>query len=168
DGTANRISNPGYFSLSHTLQIGNAVEQLGRFILATNATIDLKGEAAKLSFANSSAEVWNSAAKLIVTNWNWLTSEYYLGDQLKFGTNQSGLTAAQLQRIHFINPAGYAPGDYAAQMLGDGEVMPGGPASGDFTNDWTSADGNWHDLTWSLGVRPDSSQTVRIMGGNRT
>jgi hypothetical protein len=165
---ANRISNPGTCSLSHKLQIGNAVEQLGRFILATNATIDLNGEAAKLSFANSSAEVWNNAAKLIVTNWNWLTSERYLGDQLTFGTDQSGLTAAQLQRIHFINPAGFSPGDYAAQFWNAGEVTPAGPASGDFTNDWTGADGNWHDLTWSLGARPDSSQTVRILGGNRT
>ena len=168
DGSTNRISNPGFFTLSHTLQIGNAVEQLGRFILTTNATIDLSGEASKLSFANSSAEVWNGAAKLIVVNWNWLTSENYLGDQLKFGTNQYGLTAAQLQRIHFINPAGYSPGDYAAQILSTGEVWPSGPASGDFTNDWTGADGNWHDLTWSLGVRPDSSQTVRIIGGDRT
>ncbi|MBW8863647.1 MAG: hypothetical protein JF609_01755 [Verrucomicrobia bacterium] len=165
---ANRISNPGTCSLSHTLQIGNAVEQLGRFILVTNATIDLKGEAAKLGFANSSAEAWNSAAKLIVTNWNWLTSASTLGDQLTFGTNQSGLTAAQLQRIHFINPAGYAPGDYAAQISGTGEVRPGEPAAGDLTNDWSGVDGNWHDLTWSLGVRPDSSQTVRIIGGNRT
>jgi hypothetical protein len=168
DSSTNRISNPGFFSLSHALHIGNAEEQLGRFILETNATIDLAGEAAKLSFADSSAEVWNSTAKLIVTNWNWLTSEHYLGDQLHFGTNQSGLTAAQLQRIHFINPAGFSPGDYAAQILSDGEVVPGAPASADFINDWTGADGFWHDLTWSLGVRPDSSQTVRILGGNRT
>ncbi len=168
DGRSTRISNPGFISLSHTLQISNATEQLGGFILATNATIDLAGEASKLSFADSSAEVWNSSAKLSVTNWNWLTSQHYLGDQLKFGSNQFGLTAAQVQRIHFINPDGYAPGDYAAQMQGDGTVTPGAPASSDITNDWTGADGYWHDLTWSLGVRPDSSQTVRIIGGNRT
>jgi hypothetical protein len=37
----NRIRNPGFCSLSHTLAISNAVEQLGRFILSGDATIDL-------------------------------------------------------------------------------------------------------------------------------
>ena len=47
----NRITNPGTCSLSHRLQISNAVEQLGRFILAgTNATIDLAGSASRLKF----------------------------------------------------------------------------------------------------------------------
>ncbi len=164
----NRISNPGTITLSHTLQISNVVEQLGRFILATNAVIDLAGEAGKLSFADSSNQVWNLGAKLMVLNWNWLTSANTLGDQLFFGTNQFGLSAAQLQRIHFINPAGYAPGDYTARIFSNGEIQPGAPASADITNDWTGANGNWHDLTWSLGVRPDSSQTVRILGGDRT
>jgi hypothetical protein len=165
---AGRINNAGLFNLGGTLRIADASESLGRFILVSNSIIDLNGEAGKLSFADSSAEVWNGAAKLIVTNWNWLTSENYLGDELKFGTNQFGLTPAQLQRIHFINPAGYAPGDYAARISGNGTVSPGGTSSADVTNDWAGADGNWHDLTWSLGVRPDSSQTVRILGGNRT
>jgi len=168
DSFVSRISNPGFFKLSHTLQVSNVVEKLGRFILASNSIIDLSGEAGKLTFADSSAEVWNESAKLIVTNWNSLTPERYAGDELRFGSNQFGLTPAQLGQIHFINPAGYSPGDYAAGIGTDGLVYPSGTASGDLTNDWVGANGYWHDLTWSLGVRPDSSQTVRIIGGNRT
>ncbi|PYX04692.1 MAG: hypothetical protein DMG88_23880, partial [Acidobacteria bacterium] len=68
--------------------------------------------------------------------WNSLTPERYAGDALRFGTNSSGLTPAQLQRIHFINPGGFSPGDYAAIIYVDGTVYPAGPASADFTNDW--------------------------------
>src|SRR5204863_8292341 len=95
-----RISNPGTCSLSHTLQIGNAVEQLGRFILANNATIDLSGNASRLSFANSSGESWAGGATLMVSDWNGNPSGGG-AEQLRFGNNQSGLTPAQLSRIIF-------------------------------------------------------------------
>src|SRR5206468_4889583 len=69
DGSTNRISNPGFFSLSHLLQISNAVERLGRFILASNATIDLAGSASQLSFANSSGQVWAGGVTLVISDW---------------------------------------------------------------------------------------------------
>jgi hypothetical protein len=123
DGSVNRISNSGFLSLSHTLQIGNAVEQLGRFILTTNATIDLAGGASRLSFANSSGESWAGAATLAVPNWNGNLSGGG-AEQLKFGTSQSGLTPAQLNRIRFVNPAGMPAGSYSARILNTGEVVP--------------------------------------------
>ena len=120
---AGRITNPGYFKLAGTLEVGNAVEQLGRFILASNAVIDLGNGNAKLSFANSRAETWNGAAILLVTNWGGLPGGGG-DDQLKFGNDASGLTALQLSQIRFINPNGFAPGTYLAQMLATGEVVP--------------------------------------------
>lgn len=119
----NRITNPGYFSLRYGLYISNAVEQLGRFILPTNAAIDLAGSASRLSFANSSGETWNAAATLIVTNWNGNPSGNG-AEQLKFGTSHSGLTPAQLSQIRFVNPAGIPPGTYPAAILPTGEVVP--------------------------------------------
>lgn len=115
-----RIANPGYFKLSGTLEIGDATEQLGRFILARNATIKMSGLAGKLSFADSRAENWTGM--LIVSNWNGLPGGGG-AEQLKFGTNQFGLTAEQLSRIRFR--AGYPPDLYHAKILNTGEVVPG-------------------------------------------
>jgi hypothetical protein len=123
DGTSNRISNPGFFSLSHLLQINNAIEQLGRFILATNATIDLSGSASRLSFANSSGETWKGGATLTILNWNGNSSGGG-AEQLKFGNNALGLTTTQLSRIRFMNPGGFPSGTYFAQILNTGEIVP--------------------------------------------
>ena len=121
DGGTNRISNPGYFSLAQTLVISNAVEQLGNFILASNATINLAGSASLLSFANSSGETWAGNATLLVTNWNGNPSGGG-AEQLKFGTDQSGLTSAQLGQIWFsVNGSTNL---YGAKILPTGEVVP--------------------------------------------
>jgi hypothetical protein len=127
DGSTNRISNPGFFSLSDLLQIGNAVEQLGHFILASNATIDLAGSASQLSFANSSGEGWAGGTTLVIADWNGNLSGGG-AEQLKFGSNASGLSAGQLSQIQFSNPAGLAAGTYAAQILSTGEVVPSSAA----------------------------------------
>jgi hypothetical protein len=120
NGTTNRISNPGFFELSHLLQISNAVEQLGRFILAgTNATIDLAGSASQLSFANSSGETWAGGATLVVADWNGNASGGG-AEQLKFGTDQTGLTPAQLNQIQFR----IGTNSYSAKILSTGEVVP--------------------------------------------
>jgi hypothetical protein len=121
-GGTPRISNPGTCTLWHTLQISNAVEQLGRFILATNnATIDLAGNVSRLSFAKSAGENWAVGATLVIVNWN---GNLFGGgsEQLRFGTDQSGLTPAQLSQIRFR--AGYPPDLYSAKILNTGEVVP--------------------------------------------
>ncbi len=119
DSSTNRINNPGTCSLSHTLVISNAVEQFGRFILASNALIDLAGSASRLSFANSSGESWTGGALLVVSNWNGNLSGGG-AEQLKFGTNQSGLTPAELSQIQF----NYSSNLYSAKILSTGEVVP--------------------------------------------
>lgn len=142
---AGRIANAGYFRLSGILDIGNADEQLGAFILATttncqinsfgtvlstpvctNATINFTGSATTLAFANSSGEIWSNGTALIVNNW----SGSLLGggrEQLKFGTDSTGLSAAQLAQIQFVNPAGLPSATYAAELLPTGEVVPYAP-----------------------------------------
>ena len=116
-----RVTNSGYFKLSRTLEIGDATEQLGRFILAGDATIRMSGYNGRLSFADSRAENWNTSSMLIVSNWNGLPGGGG-SEQLKFGTNQFGLTAEQLSKIRFR--AGYPPDLYFAKILNTGEVVP--------------------------------------------
>jgi len=117
----NRISNPGSCTLSHMLQIGNAVEQLGRFILAGDATIDLAGSASRLSFANSSSETWAGDAMLVLVNWNGNPSGGG-AEKLKFGTDQSGLSPGELSQIRFRLDS--STNLYPAKILNTGEVVP--------------------------------------------
>ena len=115
----NRITNPGTCMLSNSLSIGNAVEQLGRFILGGAATIDLSGSSSRLSFANSSSETWTGGATLVINGWNGNPSGGG-AEQLKFGSDQSGLTSAQLNQIHFQ----LGTNSYSAKILNTGEVVP--------------------------------------------
>lgn len=143
DGTTNRITNPGFFSLSHMLQISNAVEQLGRFILASNATIDLAGSASRLSFANSSGETWAAGQALVIADWNGNPSGGG-AEQLIFGADASGLTSEQLSQIEFH----ISTNVYVAKILNTGEVVPNlaiGPSIA------LSQQGNNLVLTWPAG-----------------
>lgn len=144
----NRISNPGTFSLSHNLIISNAVEQLGRFILVSNATVDLAGSPSQLSFANSSSQAWAGGATLVVLDWDGKTA-----DQLKFGTDQSGLTPVQVSQIRFR----IGSDSYSAKILNTGEVVPDQliPPSIAF-----SRQGNNLLLTWPSGWFLQSATNV--------
>jgi len=156
DGTTNRISNPGTVSLSHLLRIDNAVEQLGRFILASNAIVNLAGSASRLSFASSSGQTWTGGATLVVSNWNGNAAGGG-AEQLRFGTNQSGLTAAQLNQIRFRIGSEF----YSAKILGTGEVVPDQlvPPSGNLVY---SRQGNDLVLTWPGGWTLQSSTNVIV------
>jgi hypothetical protein len=59
----------------------------------------------------------------VVTNWNG-SANGGGSDQLLFGNNSSGLTPAQLSQIVFVNPAGSPAGNYPANILPSGEVVP--------------------------------------------
>jgi hypothetical protein len=150
----NRITNPGTCTLSHSLQISNAVEQLGRFILTSDATIDLAGSASRLSFANSSGETWTGGTTLIVTNWNGNATGGG-PEQLKFGTSASGLTPSQLSQIRFSSSTNL----YPAKILSSGEVVPdqgtGTGASVAFSRQGTNLV-----LTWPSGWTLQSATNV--------
>lgn len=145
DSATPRITNPGTCVLSHFLQISNAVEELGRFILASNATIDLAGSASQLSFADSSGETWDAAATLVVLNWNGNLSGGG-AEQLRFGTDSSGLTPAQLSQIRFSTTT--STNLYSAKILNTGEVVPDQAISSSVA---FSTQGNNLVLTWPPG-----------------
>lgn len=145
----NRISNPGTCTLSNSLSIGNAVEQLGRFILAGSSTIDLAGSSSRLSFANSSGETWVNGALLVISDWNGNTTGGG-AEQLKFGTDQSGLTPAQLNAIQFRISTNL----YTAKILNTGEVVPDQLTATTIT---FSQHGNQLSLNWPAGYKLQSS-----------
>lgn len=153
---AGRIVNPGYFQTSGILDIGNANEQLGRFILASNAQINFTGETTKLGFADSHGEAWANGSRLTVSNWNGAVTGG--GDhQLRFGTNASGLTSAQVGQIRFVDPSGFPRGTYAAKILNDGEVVPDAPvvsaaaANGALVISWADSSYSLQSATNVLG-----------------
>jgi hypothetical protein len=143
DSTTNRISNPGMCSLSNKIVIGNAAEQLGHLVLTGNATIDLSGTASRLSFANSSSQAWAGSATLTIADWNGNASGGG-AEQLKFGTDASGLTPAQLNQIQVK----IGTNTYSAKILSTGEVVPNNAVG---PNVAFSMQGNNFVLTWPTG-----------------
>jgi hypothetical protein len=121
-----RISNPGYFKLGGALELNSttapAREHLGRFILASNAIIDMPGSNSILEFDASAQEAWASDAALIITNW---TGNPAGGgsERLVFGANSQGLTPDQLSRVTFVRPNGRSE-DLTAAITATGEVVP--------------------------------------------
>jgi hypothetical protein len=95
--------------------------------LAGSATIRLGSGAggAVVTFSNSSVVGWN-AGTLTISSWNGSASGGG-SDQIKFGTDATGLTAGQLAQIRWINP--YGGGDVAStRILSTGEIVPVVPA----------------------------------------
>ncbi|EEF59542.1 beta strand repeat-containing protein [Pedosphaera parvula] len=164
-GQTRRITNPGFFRLGAggTVTTATIDEQLGRFILASSAAIDMGAGASKLAFADSSSQTWAAGAILSILNWSGSTNGGG-SDQLFFGTNSSGLTLAQLSQIRFVNPAGFPPGSTNfARILSTGEVVPSGTQVVAQVNSWTKpTSGAWEEPVWSLGILPNSSQTIEI------
>jgi autotransporter-associated beta strand protein len=74
-----------------TLATGSFAETAGRLDITSTATVQL-GAGATLGFADSSAVDWTGGALT-------LTGTFVSGSSLRFGTNSSGLTPAQLARI---------------------------------------------------------------------
>jgi hypothetical protein len=91
--------------------------------IAMPATLDVSGPGGTvLQFRDSSDANW-SAPALQILNWQpW--SNNGSSHHVVFGTNSLGLSAAQLSKILFIDPYGWPPGDYPAQILSTGEVVP--------------------------------------------
>jgi hypothetical protein len=126
--------------------------------LSTNSTIIFPNGSSILRLANSSEQPWDPRAILYLTNWHGSVSGGG-ATQLYFGSTADGLTAQQLAQVRFSLSGGL----YPARLLVTGEVVP--QAADAEINSWTNAaSGNWHDLYWSLGVLPNSSQSeVRIV-----
>jgi hypothetical protein len=173
-GGANFLQSGGTVMQTGTLQLadvgltlGPGAQQLGQLSLyVANATsvLTFSPGSTVLHFANSSSQAWSSGSILIISNWNGSLSGGG-ADQVFFGGDSTGLTAQQLSQVQFVNPAGLPNGTYSAQILSDGEVVPGqGSSTSGPVNSWISAtSGNWQDAaSWSLGVLPGAGQTILI------
>lgn len=118
---SNRISDSTNLTLSGgTLALGGHSDNLGTLTLNANSVIDFGGGDSVLRFADSSAVAWNPNATLTILNWNGKDAGAGGGgaDQILFGSNISGLTAAQRSQIVFVN---YASSNI---HLPSGEVVP--------------------------------------------
>ena len=91
---------------------------LGQIVIIGNGGLDFQTGAAVLRFANSRAGSWAPDTLLSVSNWT------QGANHLLVGSDQSGLSQAQLSRIHIVNPGGFSPGIYSARITPSGEVVP--------------------------------------------
>lgn len=113
------VTNTGLMDLNGTLATGLADAWPGQVRLSASATVGFLGTPAQLHFAPSSELSWTPGALLAVTNWNNVANVHIF-----FGNDASALTAAQLAQIQFVNPGGFPPGSYPAQLLSTGELIP--------------------------------------------
>lgn len=135
------ISNSGVFTLrTGLLRMGGLNQQLGQLQVIGDPpatcisaqpivpTLDLGGTngPTTLRFRDSHDVGWSGAA-LNVLNWDSTTSSSG-PDHVFVGTNALGLTSAQLSQIVFVNPIGLPAGNYSAQILATGEIVPAAAA----------------------------------------
>jgi hypothetical protein len=109
------------FDLGGNLHCNTSNAISGPVLLSTNSLIDFPGGNAVLRFANSSAVGWTPGMLLVISNWCQLPG---CADHIFFGTDATGLTAAQLAQIRFLNPIGLDAGTYFAQLNSNGELVP--------------------------------------------
>jgi fibronectin-binding autotransporter adhesin len=122
------IAQSGTLTLANAdLFAGSNSMQFGRLCLGnggnTNSTVHLPAGASVLHFADSSSVTWSNEPMLLVDGWS---GSLFGGGQQRiiFGNNAGALTAAQLGKIQFQNPAGLAAGNYPAKILSSGEIVP--------------------------------------------
>ena len=122
-GASDRVNDLATVTLASGATLGSAgfSETFGVFALSGNATVDLGNGASLLRFANSSSSTW-SPGTLTIRGWSGSPSGGGI-DQLLFGSDASGLSAAQIAQIQFLDPAGFASGIYGARMLASGELV---------------------------------------------
>jgi len=123
-GAANRIATKPILLAGGTLHTGGFNETVGTLQLLNHSVIDLGAGASVLNFSASSGVSWTSGKILEILNWSGAQAGGGT-DQLKIGSNDTGLTADQLSQIRFVNPTGLDSGTYFASQLSTGEVVPG-------------------------------------------
>jgi autotransporter-associated beta strand protein len=122
-GSENSINNAAALNLAGgTFDTGDFNATLGLFTLGGSATVDLGGASSILRLANSSAATWLGGSILTIDGWDGLTTGNG-DDQVFFGIDATGLDAGKLAAIRFLNPDGFAPGIYNAEILPTGELV---------------------------------------------
>ena len=106
---------------SSVLALSGAItETVGTLKLSGASVVDFGTGAARMNFANSSAETWTGGLSV----WNWSGNVGGGGtDQLFFGTGLGGLTPGQATSVQFFSGAGTG-GLGAGNLLASGELVP--------------------------------------------
>jgi autotransporter-associated beta strand protein len=92
-------------------------ETAGSLRLNANSTIALGSGSHTLSFAGSASETWLGTT-LTISNWLGTAGSTGTAGRIFFGSDATGLTAAQLNKISFLGFMG------AAMLLPSGELVP--------------------------------------------
>lgn len=126
-GTDNAINDFATLALTSSIFAVNGVDEtLSTLTLNTGAsTFNFGSGSSIFHFADSSAIAWTGT--LSVLGWDGTATTGGGVDQLFFGSSNSALTSAQIASIQFVDPAGYAPGTYGAEMLANGEIVAAVP-----------------------------------------
>ncbi len=128
-GTTNRINNSagmtlsgGTLSLSGVSDGTRAAAGIGALTLTSSSIIDLLSTSL-VHFLASNTQTWTGV--LSIYNWSGTPVTGGGAEAILFGTNTSGLTAAQLDQISFYSGSGTGfLGTGAWATIGDGEVVP--------------------------------------------
>ena len=120
-GASGTIPDGSGLSLAGTLKTGATSgfsETIGTLTVTDNATIVLGTGVHSLTFSNSSAVTWTAAKTLTITGWTGSSAEGSTAGKIFVGTDNTGLTLAQLAQITFTgHPVG-------AKILPSGEIIP--------------------------------------------
>ena len=100
--------------------VTNNTAGIGALTLQSNSVLNLNNGSSIIAFANSSAQTWSGMLSI----YNWAGSPSGGGtNQVYFGNDNTGLTAAQLADVIFYSDAGNTALGFA-QILADGEIVP--------------------------------------------
>ena len=126
-GASGTIPDGSGLVVAGTFKTGATIgfsETIGTLTVTDNATIALGTGVHNLIFANSSAIAWTAAKTLTITGWTGSTSEGGTAGKVFVGTDNTGLTSAQLAQITFT---GHTAG---AKILSTGEIIPSDISTG--------------------------------------
>ena len=103
----------------------SATATMNQLVLVGDTTLEMGtagGSGAVMNFTSTASAAWTAGKALTIVNWNGsLTGGG--PDQIKFGTDATGLTATQLAQIKWTAPNGGADVS-GAKILSTGEIVP--------------------------------------------
>jgi fibronectin-binding autotransporter adhesin len=128
-GVANGINSASPLTLGGgKFGTGGFNQSLNTLTVSASSAIDLGTGASVFNFADSHLATWTAGSILSIGHWSGNLTTGGGTDQLIFGVDNTGLTAAQVAQIHF-------QGFNGATILANGEVVPA-TASTHVLGDW--------------------------------
>jgi fibronectin-binding autotransporter adhesin len=122
--SATMTLNGGTFNTGGLSEHGgtNNTAGIGALTLQSSSIINMGSGTSIVAFADSSTKTWTGT--LSIYNWSGDKDNGGGTDQLYFGTDTSGLTAAQLAEVQFYSGNGTGAFTTGAILLANGELVP--------------------------------------------